>query len=175
LTDEQSNQSEDLYVQECKARKYSNLARGFFFLVSAASLIAFMLMLIFVWQPIWSAGFKDFNTISNAIKELNKTAQPASASVPLMLSQMADMNDTMLDMKLVMLDMQSSMFTMEKMTPNVEKMTNSVNNMSTSVNRMNTSVEHININMTNQLNRMSYLIDQMEDKFSPFGMMPFNW
>ena len=175
MTQPQPTKNEDLYAQECQARKLSNLARGFFFLVSALSLIAFMFMLIFVWQPIWSSGFKDFHTITTAINELNKTAQPASASVPLMLGQMADMNESILDMRVIMRDIHGSMITMERMTPNIEKMTSSVDQMSMSVNQMNTSVESINMNMSTQLSRMAYLIDQMENKLSPFGMMPFNW
>lgn len=171
MTQPQSTQKKGFFSDNSRVKRFADISRGVFFLVAALSLIFAML----VWQPIWVKGFKDFHTISAAIDNLNKTAQPASTSVPLMLEQMVDMNESMLDMKLIMQDMHVSMVNLEEVTPNIKNMTISVDQMNTSVNQMNASVESINMNMTTQLVRMSYLIDQMESKFSPFGMMPFNW
>lgn len=72
--------------------KFADLWKGIFFLVSSVSLIIVVMMFIFIWQPLWTAGFNDFHTVSTAIEKLDKTAKPASEVVPLMLVQMTEMN-----------------------------------------------------------------------------------
>ncbi|MCK5684259.1 hypothetical protein KAJ27_09055, partial [bacterium] len=85
--------------KEIKSKKFVNLWMGVFFMVSSVSLIVLMSMFVFVWQPIWTDGFKDFHTISNAIDKLDKTAQPASATIPAMLEEMTKMNQSMNEME----------------------------------------------------------------------------
>jgi len=125
-------------------KKFVHLSIGIFFSISTISLIVLMLMFIFVWQPIWTEGFKDFHTISGAIIKLNETAKPASLIAPEMLIEM-------------------------------KKMTGSMEQIEVSVNNMNYSVDHMGRAVTQQMQRMNYEVDQMGNKFSPSGMMPFNW
>jgi len=142
-------------------KKFADFAKGAFFLSATASLAITMYMFIYVWQPIWVEGFEDFHTISQSINNLNSTAKPASATVPLMLYEMEEMNSTMNRMQATMLDMNGSMHNLEAVTPNIAKMT--------------TSMEHIDYSLNAQMGRMNYQMGEIENKFSPFGMMPFNW
>ena len=120
-----------------------------------------MSMFVLIWQPIWTEGFKDFHTITNAINQLNTTAKPATETVPLMLDQMSIMNKSMKDMQIVMQDMHASMQTLEKITPHLEE--------------MNTSIENMSVVLSTQMGQMTYLMDKMENRISPNGMMPYNW
>jgi len=158
------HQPEEAIIQSnegIREKKFSDLSKGLFFLVSSISLVIVMLMFVFIWQPIWSAGFKDFHTITNAINELNQTAKPASETVPLMLEQMEEMNKSISDMKLTMHTMRDSMNNLEEITPHLKK--------------MNSSIENMTIVLSTQMGQMTFLIDKMESKFSPSGMMPYNW
>lgn len=155
-------------AQDCSSRRFADIARGLFFLLGAISMVIVMVMFILVWQPIWQSGFKDFHTISEAIDKLNATAKPASQSVPLMLEQMVQMNESMLDMKSVMYDMQASMQEIETMSPRIEHMDGTIE-------RMNNSLDAMTVTLSTQMSRMSYLIAKIKNKFSPSGMMPFNW
>jgi FtsZ-binding cell division protein ZapB len=103
-------------------RSFHHLWIGIFFIVSSVSLIIVMSMFIFVWQPIWTEGFKDFHTISNAIDKLDKTAQPASDTIPLMLAEMVKMNKSMNGMQNIMREMNGSMENIEQMTPDIKRM-----------------------------------------------------
>ena len=135
-------------------KKFADLWRGIFFLVSTVSLVVVVMMFIFVWQPIWTAGFKDFHTITEAISKLDKTAKPVSDIAPLALVQITEMNKTMMDMR-------TSMKTLEELNPNIMRMT--------------FTMDQMNQIMSGEMGRMSYEVDKMGDKFTPFGMMPFNW
>lgn len=146
---------------EINTTKFSDIAKGLFFLISTISLLIVMYMFIFVWQPIWTKGFNDFTTISNAINQLNRTAKPATETVPLMLVQMSAMNDTMKEMQVIMQDMHTSMQTLEKITPHLEE--------------LDTSIQNMTVVLSTQMGQMTYLIDKMENKLSPSGMMPYNW
>jgi len=157
LESEQKNESAD---NAMKSKGFANLWVGIFFMVSSISLVVVMSMFIFVWQPIWTEGFKDFHTISGAIGELNKTAQPASDSVPLMLAEMNKMNQSMDEMKTIMRDMDGSMNTLEEITPNIKKMT--------------VSIEHMTVVIANQMTRMAYLMNRMKNKIPDMDFMPFN-
>lgn len=159
MSQPQSEQKHDLAGSEVKSKKIANLSMGIFFLISSLSLIIVMLMFIFVWQPIWTEGFKDFHTISNAIDKLNKTARPASATIPLMLEEMTRMNTSMNDMEMIMKNMHGSMENLEKMTPNI--------------NRMTVSIEQMTVVMSTQMTRMAYLMDKIEDKLPSTNMLPF--
>ena len=155
-------------AQTCSSRRFADISRGLFFVLATLSMIVVMIMFIRVWQPIWESGFKDFHTISRAIDNLNETAKPASETVPLMLEQMTQMNQSMQEMKMVMLDMRVSMQNLEQMTPEIKHMDGSIE-------RMNASLDTMTITLSTQMSRMSYLIGKIKNKFSPKGMMPFNW
>lgn len=161
MTQPQTIQNNDLSSKQSNAKTLADLSRGLFFLTASLSLIIIMSMFVFVWQPIWTEGFKDFHTISESINDLNKTAQPASATVPLMLEQMAGMNESMLDIKLFMQNIHNSMLSLEEVNPNIKKMTESVENMS--------------LVISSQMGQMNQSMDQIENRFSPSGMLPFNW
>ena len=152
--------------KEIKSKKFVNLWMGVFFMVSSVSLIVLMSMFVFVWQPIWTDGFKDFHTISNAIDKLDKTAQPASATIPAMLEEMTKMNQSMNEMENIMTDMHGSMVNLEEMTPEIKS-------MNTSVERMTTSVEQMTVIIATHLGRMTFLMGQIENKLPPTNMMPW--
>lgn len=152
-------------------KRFADFWRGVFFLISSLSLIILMVMFIFVWQPIWTEGFKDFHTISGAISKLNETAKPSSEIAPLMLEEMAKMNNSLGHMETTMLTIDeinktmisigTSMKTIEDINPNIVS--------------MNYTMMQMNQTLLGQMRQMNYEVDQMGDKFSPFGMMPFNW
>jgi methyl-accepting chemotaxis protein len=115
-------------------------------------------MFIFVWQPIWTEGFKDFHTISNAIDKLDKTAQPASDTIPLMLAEMVKMNKSMNGMQNIMREMNGSMENIEQMTPDIKRMTHSVDQMT--------------VVMSNEMTRMTYLMGRIQNKIPSMNFMP---
>jgi len=136
-----------------------------------------MLMFVFVWQPIWTEGFEDFHTISNAIDNLNQTAKPASDAVPLMLAEMNKMNNNMyemnkhmqemytmnknmLEMQNTMRDMSASMGNIEKMTPNIKRMT--------------LSIEQMTMVLSTELPRISFMMGRLDNKMPSMNFMPFN-
>jgi len=145
LTQVQSDEKHTV-VNKIGTKSFANFWTGMFFMTSSVSLIIAMLMFVFVWQPIWTEGFEDFHTVSNAIDNLNQTAKPASDAVPLMLAEMNKMNNNMyemnkhmqemytmnknmLEMQNTMRDMSASMGNIEKMTPNIKRMTLSIEQM----------------------------------------------
>ncbi len=101
MTQHQSDEKHEPVDNKMNTKSFANLWIGIFFLTSSVSLIIVMLMFIFVWQPIWTEGFRDFHTISNAIDKLNTTAQPAADTIPLMLKEMNKMNYSMNQMTIV--------------------------------------------------------------------------
>ena len=68
-----------------KRSEFADFWRGVFYLISSAAIVIVLAMFVFVWQPIWTEGFKDFHTISEAILKLDETARPASEVAPLCL------------------------------------------------------------------------------------------
>ncbi len=143
-----------------KSKQFANVAIGLFFLVSAISVVLFMSLLLLKWQPIWTEGFKDFHTISDAIGELDQTAQPASDVIPLMLAEMVQMNKNMVEMQTIMREMDQSMGEIEKVKPNIQHMTASINSM--------------NSILQAQMTNMVYLMDRIENKLPDMDFMPFN-
>ncbi|MCK5662671.1 MAG: hypothetical protein KAI17_04250 [Thiotrichaceae bacterium] len=166
MTELQNDQKQVVTDTEMKSKKFVNIWIGIFFMTSTVSLIVLMSMFIFVWQPLWSSGFNDFHTISNAIDKLDKTAQPASATIPAMLEEMTKMNESMNDMETIMTDMHGSMVNLEEMTPEIKS-------MNTSVERMTVSVEQMTVVISSHLGRMTYLMGQIENKLPPTNMMPW--
>lgn len=154
-----------------QARKFANLCMGLFFLISSISLAVLMIMFVFVWQPIWTEGFKDFHNISDAIGKLNETAKPSAEIAPQMLTEITKMNvsmknmeDTMVAMteiRSIMADMGVSMKSLEDINPNIIE--------------VNKSVDHMGRMISGEMGKMNYEVNNMSDRFSPMGMMPFNW
>jgi len=151
-----------------KRKKFADLMRGLFYLVCSVSIIIGMLMFVFVWQPIWVEGFRDFHTISQSINQLDKTAKPASRTIPLMLYEMTEMTDVMSSMHGTMQEMHVSMQHLESLNPKVARMTDSLDHMDYSVSEQMQQ-------MTLIMERINFLVGRMENKLSPDGMMPYNW
>jgi hypothetical protein len=135
-------------------KTFTEFWRGMFFFVSTVAVSTALYLLVIVWQPLWTEGFRNFGDISQAIIRLDKTAQPVAEMAPLILGVIEDMHITMVNM-------QQSMET-------IEEVNHSVMEMNKSVNHMIWVMEHRMDAMLNQMDRVG-------DKMSPFGMMPSNW
>ena len=135
-------------------KTFTEFWKGMFFFVSTLTLAVFLYLVVIVWQPLWTEGFRNFGAISKAIIRLDRTAKPVAEMAPLMLGEMDEM-------RLAMMKMQRSMETMEEINPSVKEMTYTMN-------RMTWVIEQRMGMMTNEMDRMG-------DRFSPSGMMPFNW
>ncbi len=154
-----------------QAKRFADLWIGIFFLVSSVSIVIIMAMFIFVWQPIWTAGFKDFHTISAAISKLNETAKPSSEIAPLMLDEMAKMNNSLSHIEKTILTIDNMNVTMKGIGASMK----TIENINPNIVSMNYTMAQMNQTMLAQMRQMNYEVDQMGDKLSPFGMMPFNW
>ena len=152
-------------------RRFANFWKGVFFLVSSVSIVVLMVMFIFVWQPIWTAGFKDFHTISAAISKLNETAKPTSEIAPLLLDEITKMNRSMSHIETTMLTIDDISKTMTGISGSMK----TIEGINPNIVSMNYTMAQMNQTMLSQMRQMNYEVDQMGDKFSPFGMMPFNW
>jgi len=176
LTQLQTDEKLNPVNNKKSTKSFADFWMGIFFLISSISLLILMMMFIFVWQPIWTEGFKDFHTISNAIDKLDKTAQPASKSVPLMLVEMNQMNqnmhrmnttlyemnrmsNTMYEMQHIMKDMSASIGSIEQMTPEIKKMSRSIDQMT--------------MVLSTEIPRMTYTMDRVNNKMPNMGIMPF--
>jgi hypothetical protein len=135
-------------------KTFTEFWRGMFFFVSTVAVSTALYLLVIVWQPLWTEGFRNFGDISQAIIRLDKTAQPVAEMAPLILGVIEDMHITMVNM-------QQSMET-------IEEVNHSVMEMNKSVNPMIWIMEHRMDAMLNQMDRVG-------DKMSPFGIMPSNW
>jgi hypothetical protein len=135
-------------------KTFTEFWKGMFFFVSTVSLSVLLYLVVIVWQPLWTEGFRNFGDISKAIIRLDRTAKPVAEMAPLMLGEMDQMRYSMMKM-------QQSMEIIEEMNPSVKEMTYSMNRM--------TRV------MDQRMGTMNYEMDRMGDKLSPAGMMPFNW
>ncbi len=146
MTQLQSDEKHNPVINKINTKSFANFWVGIFFMASTVSLIIVMLMFVFVWQPIWTVGFKDFHTISSAIDKLNKTAQPASETIPLMLVEMNKMQNTMRDMN-------DSLGHIEEMTPHIKQMTTV---------------------LTTEMPRITYMLGRVENKVPNMDFTPFN-
>ena len=135
-------------------KKFADFWKGMFFFVSTVSMSVGLYMVVIVWQPLWTEGFRNFGDISKAITRLDRTAKPVAEMAPLMLGEMDEM-------RISMVKMQQSMEAIEEINPNVKEMTYTMNRM--------TWV------MDQRMGTMNNEMDRMGDKLSPAGMMPFNW
>lgn len=125
-------------------KNFADFWRGMFYLCASVAVGVLLYMMIVVWQPLWTTGFSDFNSISLAIARLDQTTKPAVDLVPHMLQQMDLMNHNM-------------------------------QQMNQSLDTMNQNVNQMRLIMGYQMGNMNHQMDQINDKFTPFGMMPFNW
>jgi len=135
-------------------KPFTEFWRGMFFFVSTVAVSIGLYLLVIVWQPLWTEGFRNFGDISQAIIRLDKTAQPVAEMAPLILGVMEEMHITMVNM-------QQSMETIEEVNPSVKE--------------MNKSMNHMIWVMEKRMGSMLYEMDRVGDKMSPFGMMPSNW
>ena len=135
-------------------KKFADFWKGMFFFVSTVSMSVGLYLVVIVWQPLWTEGFRNFGDISKAITRLDRTAKPVAEMAPLMLGEMDEMRSSMVKM-------QQSMEAIEEINPNVKEMTYTMNRM--------TWV------MDQRMGTMNNEMDRVGDKLSPAGMMPFNW
>jgi len=135
-------------------KTFAEFWKGMFYFVATVSLATMLYLVVVVWQPLWTEGFQNFGDISRAIMRLDRTAKPVAEMAPLMLGEMDAMRSSLLEI-------QTSMQTIEEINPSVREMTYTMN-------RMNWVMER-------RMGEMTGEMDRMGDKFSPAGMMPFNW
>jgi len=135
-------------------KTFTEFWKGMFFFVSTVTLSVALYLVVIVWQPLWTEGFRNFGDISKAITRLDRTAKPVAEMAPLMLGEMDEMRSTMVRM-------QQSMEAIEEINPSVKEMTYTMNRM--------TWV------MDQRMGAMNNEMDRVGDKLSPAGMMPFNW
>ena len=135
-------------------RTFTEFWKGMFFFVSTLGLAIILYLVVVVWQPLWTEGFSNFGDISKAIGRLDRTAKPVGEIAPMILGEMDEMRVTMKKM-------QQSMEVLEELNPSIKEMNYNVHRMSWVMER--------------QMGEMTNEMDRMGDKFSPTGMMPFNW
>ncbi len=135
-------------------QRFAEFWRAMFFFVSTVTVGVLLFLIIIVWQPVWTGGFKDFGNISKAIIRLDRTAKPVAEMAPLILGQMDEIRK-------IMMQMEDSVSTMQTMNASMIALNHNMNQMTWVLSR--------------QMGVMTGEMDQMKNKFSPFGMMPFNW
>lgn len=177
MTQLQSDEKLNSITNKVNTKNFASFWIGTFFLLASVSLFILMMMFIFVWQPIWTDGFEDFHTVSNAIDKLDKTAKPASDTIPLMLAEMKTINQNMYqmnttlyemnrmskamhEMKNIMQGMNASIVNMEKMTPDIRRMT--------------LSIDQMTMVLSTEMPRLTYTIDKLDNKMPNMDFMPFN-
>jgi hypothetical protein len=80
-------------------KTFTEFWKGMFFFVSTLTLSVFLYLVVMVWQPLWTDGFRNFGDISKAIIRLDRTAKPVAEMAPLMLGEMDEMRKTMVKMQ----------------------------------------------------------------------------
>lgn len=169
MTQIQSDKNINSDINKINSKSFANFWIGIFFLISSVSLLIVMMVFIFVWQPIWTEGFKDFHTISTAIDKLNKTAKPASEAVPLMLVQMNQINQHMYQMNTTMHEMKRMSKTMNEMQNTMQGMSVSIGNME----EMTPEIKRMTTVLLTEMPRLSYTIGRVNNKMPNMGFMPF--
>lgn len=145
--------------------KFADFWRAMFYMVSTVGVSVLLYLVIVVWQPLWTLGFEDFGKISGAIENLDETTKPAVELVPEMLGQMKQMNQQIGTMSNSVQGMQGS----------VHGMSENLQHMDVSMNELDSNVYQMRMIMAQQMTTMNYQMGRMNRKFSPMGMMPFNW
>ncbi len=165
----QSDEKHNPVINKINTKGFANFWTGVFFFMSSVSLFILMLMFIFVWQPIWTEGFKDFHTISTAIDKLDKTAKPASDAIPQMLVEMNQINQHMYQMNKTMHAMTNMSGTMHEMKNIMQDMSTSIGNLE----QMTPSIKQMTMVLSNEMPRLSYTIDRVNNKMPNMDFMPF--
>ncbi len=173
MTQLQSDEKHNPVSNKINKKSFANFWTGIFFLTSSVSLIILMSMFVFVWQPIWTEGFKDFHTISNAIDKLDKTAKPASDTIPLMLAEMNKMNKNMYEMNKHMHEMYKMNTNMHEMQNIMRDMSGSMGNMTPDIKRMTLSIEQMTMVLSTEMPRMTYSMGRLDNKMPDMDFMPF--
>jgi len=169
LTQLKSDENINSDINKINSKSFANFWVGIFFLISSVSLLIIMMVFIFVWQPIWTEGFKDFHTISTAIDKLNKTAKPASEAIPLMLVQINQINQNMYQMNATMHEMKRMSKTMHEMQDTLQGMSVSIGNME----EMTPEIKRMTMVLSSEMPRLSYTIGRVNNKMPNMGFMPF--
>ncbi len=173
----QSDENQNPVINKMNTKSFANFWLGIFFLISSVSLFILMMMFIFVWQPIWTEGFKDFHTISNTIDKLNKTAKPASDTIPLMLKEMTKMNKNMYEMNrtiYVMNEMNKSMYDMQNIMHSMSASIGNMEQMTPEIKRMALSIDQMTLVLSTEMPRMTYEMGRVNNKLPNMDFMPFN-
>ena len=176
MTQLQSEENHNSDTKKIKAKSFADFWIGVFFLLSSISLLILMMMFIFVWQPIWTEGFKDFHTISNAIDKLDKTAKPASEAIPLMLGQMSQINQHMYQMNTTMQEMKRMSQSMHDMQGTMREMNGTMHGMSVSVGnieQMTPEIQRMTTVLSTEMPRLSWTISRVNNKMPNMDFMPF--
>jgi len=176
LTQPQSDEKQNTVINKLNTKSFASFWTGIFFLTSSISLFILMMMFIFVWQPIWTDGFKDFHTISNAIDKLDKTAKPASDTIPLMLVEMNKMNKNMYQMNTTLHQMNRMNNTLNEMQNLMQGMTvslGSMEQMTPEIKRMTLSIEQMTAVVSTEMPRMTYTMGRLNNKMPSMDFMPF--
>jgi hypothetical protein len=145
--------------------KFADFWRGIFYMTSTVVLGVLLYLMVVVWQPLWTIGFEDFGKISGAIERLDETTKPAVALVPDMLEEMKQMNQEIAAMSISVQNMKDSVYSMS----------GNLQHMDVSMDALDGNVYQMRMIMGQQMAIMNYQMDRMNDKFTPMGMMPFNW
>lgn len=177
MTEHQSDGSLNSGIDKFNTKSFANFWFGTFFLVSSLSLLVLMGMFLFIWQPIWTEGFKDFHTISNAIDKLDKTAKPASEAIPLMLGQMSQINQHMYQMNTTMQELERMSKTMHDMQATMHEMYGSLHGMSVSVGnieQMTPEIQRMSVVLSTEMPRLNWSIGRVNNKMPNMDFMPFN-
>ena len=159
----------DENIKKINTKSFAHFWTGIFFILASVSLLIIMAMFIFVWQPIWTEGFKDFHTISTAIDKLDKTAKPASEAIPLMLVQMNKINEHMYQMNTTMHEMKIMSKTMHEMENTMQAMSASVESMEA----MTPEIKRMSMVLSNEMPRLTYTINRVNNKMPNMDFMPF--
>ncbi len=176
MSQHQSDENQDSIVDKLNTKGFVNFWIGIFFLLSSASLFILMMMFFFIWQPIWTEGFEDFHTISNAIDRLDQTAKPASGTIPLMLVEMKKMNKNMHEMNrtiYVMNEMNTTMYEMQNTMQYMNASMDSLEQMTPEIKRMTLSIEQMTFVLSTEIPRMTYTMDRVNNKMPDMDFMPF--
>ena len=71
-------------------KTFTEFWKGMFFFVSTLTLAVFLYLVVIVWQPLWTEGFRNFGDISKAIIRLDRTAKPAAHTAPPLPAETAE-------------------------------------------------------------------------------------
>jgi hypothetical protein len=60
------------------AKTFTEFWKEMFFFVSTLTLSVVLYLVVFVWQPLWVEGFRNFGDMSQAISRLDRMAKPVA-------------------------------------------------------------------------------------------------